>query len=146
MNADERRSIGFALPSTCWVPSLRSPTPWAPDFSRKSTSGPCSENSAFAASALSPKLHSQSTTKATLPESTLQISSSKTLGKAFALERCDVAHQHQRRTFTLDLARVNPALDEDHLVAGLGRGLRRDLSGMFVLWGTLDGYVLFQRW
>ena len=47
------------------MPSLRSPTPWAPDFSRKSTSGPCSENSAFAPSALSPKLHSQSPTKAT---------------------------------------------------------------------------------
>ena len=45
----------------------------------------------------------------------------------------------------LDLARVNPALEEDHHLAGLGRGLRRDLSGMFVLWGTLDGYVLFQR-
>src|ERR1035437_6687497 len=70
MNADERRSIGFSDLSACWVPSLRSPTPWAPDFSRKSTSGPCSENSAFAASALSPKLHSQSPTKATLPEST----------------------------------------------------------------------------
>src|ERR1039458_5375243 len=26
--------------AACWVPSLRSPTPWAPDFSRKSTSGP----------------------------------------------------------------------------------------------------------
>src|ERR1035441_896987 len=72
MNAEERRSIGFADRVACWVPSLRSPTPWAPDFSRKSTSGPGSENSAFAASALSPKLHSQSPTQATLPESTLQ--------------------------------------------------------------------------
>src|ERR1035441_6752369 len=81
--ADERRSTPInwiRRPSACWVPSLRSPTPWAPDFSRKCTSGPCSENSAFAASALSPKLHSQSPTKGTLQESTLQISSSKTVG------------------------------------------------------------------